>query len=75
MTIVSIEVKKNAGENNAGLLRRFSRKMQESGTIPKVKGSRYAKRKPSKLVLKKGTLKKLVRRKEIERLKKMGKIA
>ena len=75
MTIVSIEVKKNAGENNAGLLRRFSRKMQESGTIPKVKGGRYAARKPSKLVLKKKTLKKLVRRKEIERLKKMGKMA
>ena len=75
MAMTNIELKKNPHENGLSLIRRFSRKMQESGTIPKVKGSRYAKRKPSKLVLKKGTLKKLVRRKEIERLKKMGKIA
>jgi len=69
-----IEVKKNPNENNTSVLRRFSRKIQESGIIQKVKGSRYNERKESKLKVKKGTLRRLVRRKEIEKLRKLGKI-
>ena len=69
-----IEVRKNNNENNASLLRRFSRRIQESSIIPKVKGSRYNKRKESKLKVKKSTLKHLERRKEIEKLRKLGKI-
>jgi ribosomal protein S21 len=68
-----IEIKKNPSENNASVLRRFSRKIQESGIIQKVKGSRYNDREESKLKVKRGTLKKLARRKEIEKLKKLGK--
>ena len=55
-------------------MRRFSRRIQESNIIQKVKGSRYNKRKESKLKVKKGTLKHLERRKEIEKLRKLGKI-
>ncbi len=69
-----IEVRKNANENNASVLRRFSRKIQESNIIQKVKGSRYNERKESKLKVKKATLKRLGKRKEIERLRKLGKI-
>ena len=69
-----IEVNKNGNENNASILRRFSRRIQESNIIQKVKGSRYNKRKESKLKIKKGTLKHLERRKEIEKLRKLGKI-
>jgi ribosomal protein S21 len=69
-----IEVKKNPNENNASVLRRFSRRIQESGIIQKVKGSRYNERKESKLKVKKSTLKRLGRRKEIEILRKLGKI-
>ncbi len=69
-----IEVKKNSNENNASVLRRFSRRIQESGIIQKVKGSRYNERKESKLKVKKSTLKRLGRRKEIEKLRKLGKI-
>lgn len=70
-----IEVKKNPNENNSSILRRFSRKIQESGIIRKVKGSRYNLRKESKLKIKKGALKRLSRRKEIEKLRKLGKMA
>ena len=70
-----IEVRKNPNENNSSVLRRFSRKIQESGIIRKVKGSRYNLRKESKLKLKKGALKKISRRKEIEKLRKLGKMA
>ena len=69
-----IEIRKNPNENNASILRRFSRKVQESGIIHKVKGSRYNERKESKLKVKKSALKRIGRRKEIEVLKKLGKI-
>jgi len=69
-----IEVKKNPNENNTSILRRFSRKIQESNIIQKVKGNKYNERKESKLKLKKSTLKKLSRRKEIDKLRKLGKM-
>ncbi len=70
-----IEVKKNPNENNSSILRRFSRRMQESGIIRKVKSARYNLRKESKLKVKKSALKKLSKRKEIEKLRKLGKMA
>jgi len=72
---VIIEVKKNPNENNASIVRRFSRRIQESSIIRKVKNSRYNKRKESKLTIKKSALKRLKKKKEIERLKKLGKIS
>jgi len=69
-----IEVKKNPNENNASVLRRFSRKMQESNIIQKVKGSRYNERKESKLKTKRSTLNRLIKRKVNEKLRKLGKI-
>ena len=69
-----VEIRKNPNENNASVLRRFSRRIQESGIIHKVKNSRYSERKESKLKVKKSALKRMARRKEIERLRKLGKI-
>ncbi len=69
-----IEVKKNPNENNSSVLRRFSRRIQESGIIRKVKSARYNVRKESKLKVKKSALKRMTRRKEIEYLKKLGKM-
>ena len=69
-----IEVKKNPNENNSSILRRFSRRIQESGIIRKVKGARYNLREESKLKVKKSALKRMARRKEIEHLKKLGKM-
>jgi ribosomal protein S21 len=69
-----IEIKKNPNENNGSILRRFSRRIQESGIVRKVKGSRYNLRKESKLKVKKSALKRMSRRQEIEKLKKLGKM-
>ena len=69
-----IEVKKNPNENNASVLRRFSRRIQESNIIQKVKGNRYNERKESKLKIKKSALKRMGKRKEIEKLRKLGKV-
>lgn len=74
MTKVIVEVKKNPNENNTSVLRRFSRRMQESNIIQKVKGSRYNERKESKLKVKRSTLKRLVKRAANEKLRKLGKI-
>lgn len=74
MTKVVIEVKKNPNENNAAVLRRFSRKVQESSIIQKVKNNRYNERKESKVKTKKATLKRLLKRVEMEKLRKLGKI-
>lgn len=71
--VTVIEVSKNANENNVNLIRRFSRKVSESGIIQKVKSKRYNERSLSKLKTKQDTLKRLARRKENERLFKLGK--
>lgn len=70
-----IEVRKNPNENNMSVLRRFSRRVQESGIVRRVKGARYNERKESKLKIKKSALKRIGRRKEIEKLRKLGKLA
>lgn len=70
-----IVIEKKDGENNSSILRRFSRKVRESRIIQTVKGERYYSRKPSKLTQKESALKKLERRRTIEKLRKLGKVA
>lgn len=72
--MINVEIKKTGHENPMSLIRRFSRKMQESGIIPKVKGNRYSERGLSKLSQKTLALRRLTRRAEVERLKKLGKM-
>jgi len=74
MPMTNVEIKKTGHENQMSLIRRFSRKMQESGIIPKVKGQRYNQRGLSKLSQKTVALRKMARRVEVERLKKLGKM-
>jgi ribosomal protein S21 len=74
MSTTNVEIKRNGTENALGVIRRFSRKMQESGIIPKVKGERYAVRPMSKLAEKNMKIRRLSRRVEVERLKKLGKM-
>jgi ribosomal protein S21 len=71
--ITVIEVKKNTNESNMNLVRRFSRKVQETGIIQKVKSKRYNERAESKLKVKQATLKRIARRKNHEKLLKLGK--
>jgi ribosomal protein S21 len=74
MAMTNVDIKKNAHENASSVLRRFTRRMQESGIIQTVKGNRYSSRALSKLSQKNMALKRLARRKEVERLKKLGKM-
>jgi len=74
MPKVHIEVKKGTNENNMTLLRRFTRKVQDTRMIQKVKGERYNERAKSKLTTKKGALKRLARWKENDKPRKLGKV-
>jgi ribosomal protein S21 len=73
MTKVTVQVNKNTNESNMNLIRRFSRKVQETGMIQKVKGKRYNERPLSKLAIKNGRLKYIAKKKVQEKLYKLGK--
>ncbi len=73
---MSINVKLlKSDKGDAGmLLKRFQKKMQESGVVPKVKSRKFAQRSMSKLKLKKDKLVNLEAARKYEHLKKMGKL-
>ncbi|TSC67605.1 MAG: Uncharacterized protein G01um101472_371 [Parcubacteria group bacterium Gr01-1014_72] len=71
---INVEVMKTGNENNAALLRRFSKRVQGSGVLPKVRSNRYKTRNESKQTRKKHALKRLTRLHEVERLIKLGKL-
>jgi hypothetical protein len=73
--MINVEVTKNANENNLGIIKRFTKKVQGSGVLPKVRSKRYSLRDLSFYKVKKNTLKNLKRKAEIMELIKMGKMA
>lgn len=72
--MINVEVSKNANENNINLIKRFTKKVQGSGILPKVRSKRYSTRDLSFYKNKKNTLKNLKRKAEIMELIKMGKM-
>ena len=71
---VNAQVEKNDGETTVNLIRRFSKRVQGAGLIPRVRGKRYYSRVKSREVRKKQTLKVLKRRAEVAELIKLGKM-
>ncbi|MFA6050598.1 MAG: hypothetical protein WC761_05370, partial [Candidatus Paceibacterota bacterium] len=69
----NVAVEKTGTENNVGLIRRFTKRVQESGIVKRVRGIRYSDRNRSDYVKKKKTLEQIIRRTERERLIKLGK--
>jgi hypothetical protein len=72
--MINVEIKRTGTENSIGLLRRFTKKVQGSGILPKVRSIRYNQRGLSSYKVKKKTLKSLKRKAEIQELIKMGKM-
>lgn len=72
---VNVEVNRNPEENSLNLIRRFTKRVRGSGLLPKARTLRYATRSLSYYKKKKKALKTILKTKEIERLKKLGKIA
>jgi hypothetical protein len=74
MSNVNVEVKKNSNENVLSLVRRFQKRVQESGVLPRVRGILYNDRPLSVLKTKRAKLKKLWNIAKYELAKKMGKV-
>lgn len=71
--MINVEVTKNPGENAMGVIRRFSRKVQSAGIIPRKRSLRYNSRVQSHYKIKQKTLKAIARRAEMAELIKLGK--
>lgn len=72
---VNIEIEKNSNESNASLLRRFTKKVQSSGVLPRVRSIRYSTRKLSHYKVKMQRLASIAKKSNIEELIRLGKMA
>lgn len=68
-----IQVKRKERETAESLIRRFSRRVQQSGVLRRVRKLRFRQEEKSKDIRRNEALYKVKIRKEIDRLKKMGK--
>jgi ribosomal protein S21 len=72
--MINVEVSKTGNENNLGVLRRFTKRVQGSGVLPRIRSIRYSSRKLSEYVKKKKTLKAIRKREYIQEQIKLGKL-
>lgn len=70
----NVEVEKNNNESSANVIRRFTKRVQGAGIVPKVRGGRYFTRIKSRNVQRTAKLKKLEKREAYEKLVKLGKV-
>ena len=72
--MINVQVERNQNENSVSLLRRFTKRVQGSGVLPRVRSIRYATRALSGTVQKKRTLKSIKQRNYVMEQIKLGKI-
>lgn len=73
--MINIEVERGANENNLGVLRRFTKKVQAAGILPRVRSKRYSERDKSENVKRAKTIEYIKKKEVIAELTKLGKIA
>lgn len=71
---VNVEITKGPNENNIGALRRFTKRVQGAGVLPRVRSKRYSTRTKSENVRRARTLSLLKKQAERAELIKLGKI-
>ncbi len=71
---INVQVDKNNNESSANVIRRFTKRVQGAGIIPKVRGARYRSRTKSRNVQRASKLKKIIKKEKYEDLLKLGKI-
>ncbi len=69
---MTIEVKKKEGETTRSLLRRFTRRIQQSGVLIRARKARFLEKTKSKRERREGALRRNKISKEKEKLRKMG---
>lgn len=70
----NVEVEKNNNESSANIIRRFTKRVQGAGIVPKIRAGRYFTRIKSRNVQRFAKLKKLGKREVYEKLVKLGKV-
>lgn len=73
IAMLNVEVQKTGTENNTSLIRKFTKRVQDSGVLRRVRGIRYQERASSKYTVKKKTLKSLRKKEAVQELLKLGK--
>lgn len=68
-----VEVKRKDGESFESLLRRFNRKIQQSGVLVRARKTRFFEPVKSRNLLRENAIKRSIMRVEREELKKLGK--
>lgn len=71
---INVEINKNKNENNMSVIKRFTRRVQESGVLPKVRSNRWLLRKPSAFRRKNDKLTRIERKEKIMEQIKLGKM-
>jgi ribosomal protein S21 len=71
---VNVEISRGSTENSLSALRRFTKRVQTSGVLTKVRSKRYSERNRSENVKKKKALKRIGRKDAILADLKMGKV-
>ncbi len=72
--MINVNIAKNPNESAASTLRRFTKKVQESGVLNRVRSIKYSERTLSYYKKKKAALEKMERHQTREKLLKLGKI-
>ena len=69
---MAFEILKHERETNQSLIRRFTKRLRESGILVGAKKATFRKREKSKQIQRRVTLRKLEKQKEYERALKLG---
>ncbi len=69
-----VEVKRRERETTAAMLRRFTRRVQQSGALIQTRKTKFHKSKPTKRSVRESALRRMVVAKERVRLDKLGKL-
>lgn len=70
---MALEIKRNERETSQSLVRRFSRRMKQSGILLRARRARFKKKAKSHQMRKKSALRREQLKKEYEQMEKMGK--
>ena len=73
-SMINIEVVKGANENNLSVLRRFTKRVQASGVLPRVRSKRYSQRTPSRNTRRAKTIVHIKKKEVTAELIKLGKM-
>jgi ribosomal protein S21 len=71
--MINVQVDKTGSENALNVLRKFTKRVQGSGVLNRVRGLRYYERTLSHFKKKRNTLTRISRKAEMERMAKLGK--